>query len=520
MGSKASTVVVWEPSARQSAFIEAAPIFEVLFGGARGGGKTDGVLGEWLSHSAAYGENAIGLMVRRTYKQLVETIERSRVIYSPLGAKLSDDMWRFPNGARLRFAYLERDADADNYLGHSYTRVYVEEITSFPNERPIMKLMATLRSGKGVPCGFRATGNPGGIGHHWVKKRYIDHAPLGWKITKQIFKNPLTGEEIERDRVFIPSKVQDNKFLGTEYVANLQMSGSPSLVKAWLEGDWNVIEGAFFPEFSIEKHVIAPFAIPEHWLRFRSMDWGSASPFSVGWWAVAGDTHIPGQAVDIRVARGSQERDSNFTPQHEGEPERIIRALPRGALVRYREWYGADKQGHGLKLTAEEIAEGIKAKEINDPKDSIVYGVLDPAAFSSDGGPSIAERMARTGVWFRHADNRRVARIGAIGGWDQVRQRLNGDDENPMIYFFSTCTDSIRTLPALQHDPDRAEDVDTESEDHAPDEIRYACMSRPYIKDLQKTERSRILSVGPMNEVTLEDLFESNENQQRRQGRI
>ena len=133
------------------------------------------MLGEWASHADLHGKNAVGLMVRRERVQLLETIERSRQIYVPIGARYNDQdkMWRWPNGARLRFAYLERDADADAYQGHSYTRVYVEELGTFPSASPVLRLMATLRSGEGVPCGFRATGNPGGPGHQWVKARYI-----------------------------------------------------------------------------------------------------------------------------------------------------------------------------------------------------------------------------------------------------------------------------------------------------------------------------------------------------------
>jgi hypothetical protein len=170
--------IAWRAQAGPQWQFIRCPVFEVFFGGARGGGKTDAVLGEWASHAGKYGADAIGLMIRKTRTELVETIERSRIIYSPLGAKYNeqDKMWRFPNGARLRFAYLERDADAEAYQGHSYTRVYVEEIGNFPTAAPILKLMATLRSGAGVPVGFRATGNPGGPGHSWVKARYIDPA--------------------------------------------------------------------------------------------------------------------------------------------------------------------------------------------------------------------------------------------------------------------------------------------------------------------------------------------------------
>lgn len=446
-----STVIVWEPQQGPQTALIQCPVFEVFFGGARGGGKTDAMLGEWVFHAAQYGENAIGLMVRRERTQLIETIERSRALYTPLGWKYNeqDKMWRATNGARLRFAYLERDQDADAYQGHSYTRVYVEEIGTFPNAAPVLKLMATLRSGAGVPCGFRATGNPGGPGHQWVKARYVDPAPSGWKVLKSSFKNPWTGATVERDRVYIPSRLTDNTFLGNEYIANLYMSGSETLVRAWLQGDWDIVDGAFFDSWSV-RNVLVPFKVPDTWLRFRSADWGFATPFSVGWWAVAGDDG----------------------PEH---------GVPKGALVRYREWYGCEpgKPNVGLRLTAEEVAEGILDR---DRGEKITYGVIDPAAFTESGGPSIAERMARTGLVFRRADNRRIGRLGALGGWDMMRARIKGEDDAPMLYVFNTCADFIRTVPVLQHDADRPEDLDTMQEDHAADDCRYACMSRPYVK--------------------------------------
>lgn len=140
---KNKVTVVWEPQPRQALLIS-CPVFETLFGGARGGGKSDGVLGEFAAHADQYGANAIGLCVRRERTQLQELIERSRIIYTAIGAKFNevDKMWRFPNNARLRFAYLENDSDALSYQGHSYTRVYIEEMGTFPNPDPIFKLMA------------------------------------------------------------------------------------------------------------------------------------------------------------------------------------------------------------------------------------------------------------------------------------------------------------------------------------------------------------------------------------------
>lgn len=433
-------VVAWRPQPGPQTALLACPCFEVFFGGARGGGKTDGMLGEFAAHAGQYGRDAIGLMIRRERTQLVETIERSRAIYSAIGWRYNEQekMWRAPDDARLRFAYLERDADAEAYQGHSYSRVYVEEIGNFPSPTPILKLFATLRSGAGVHVGFRATGNPGGPGHQWVRARYIDHAPLGWKVTQHDYVSPISGETITRDRVYIPSRISDNKYLGSQYVANIQMSGSPELVRAWLEGDWSVVTGAYFPEFSIDRHVIAPRELPKEWTRFRAMDWGSYRPTAVLWFAVSDGT---------------------------------LPEFPANALICYREVYTASEPNVGLKLTAEEVADRIADAERGD---KINYGALDPAAWKQDGGPSIAERMLTRKVLFQPADNARLV------GWDQVRARLKGEDDRPMLYVFSTCTNLIRTLPAAQHDETKPEDVDTDGEDHALDALRYACMSRPY----------------------------------------
>ena len=433
--------VIWAPASKPQRALLSCPVFEVFFGGARGGGKTDGVLGDWAQHASAYREQAIGLMVRRTAKQLGETFERARVLYTPLGAKFTGSPESggmrivMPGGARLTFGHLERDKDAEDYQGGSYTRLYVEECGNFPSAAPILKLFATLRSGSGVPVGVRLTGNPGGPGHQWVKARYIDPAPLGWRV--------LVDAETGLERVFIPSRVTDNPMIGPGYVANLRASGAPELVRAWLEGDWSVIAGAFFPEFG-PRHVIPTRAPPGHWLRFRSMDWGSARPFAVGWWA---------------VSDGSD-------------------GLPRDALVKYREWYGSTGEPNvGLRLTAEEVADGIKAREAGE---TIAYGVADPAIFASDGGPSIAERQFKRGVSWRPADNARVPRSGALGGWDVFRQRLKGQDGRPMAYWMDCCTDGIRCVPAMQHDAARPEDMDSEGEDHVVDADRYAMMSRPW----------------------------------------
>lgn len=468
------------------------------------------MLGDWASHADEFGIDAIGLIIRRELTQLKELIERSKQIYRPLGAEwhVSEKMWRFPNGARLTFAYLDNDDDADRYQGSSFSRVYIEEMGGFPDPKPIFKLMACIRSANPkVRCGFRATANPGGPAHHWLKQRYIMPAPRGMQIIKSKFINPFTNEEYEQERVFIPSKITDNKYNNTpEYVARLQMVGNARLVQAWLQGNWDIIEGAYFDEWNERRHVITQFIIPAHWTRFVSMDWGSARPSAVLWWAVVPDKFDP----------MPDHLPSSFDPRYAYQNN-----LPRGAIVCYREWYTCqvDENGEsmhnntGQKLTAEQFASGIAEREKREPRDAngrprISYRVADPSIFKEDGGPSLAERFAAEPYFhfWRPADNARVARKGAMGGWDMVRARLIGEDGDPMIYFFPNCVDSIRTLPAMQHDKDNIEDVETDNvEDHLIDGIRYACTSRPYSRPEGDPDKGRIMTVGPDNQLTIKD---------------
>lgn len=503
--------VVWSPEPGPQTWLLSCPIFEVFFGGARGGGKSDGMLGDFASHADEYAEFAIGLVVRRELAQLRELIERSKQIYRPLGAEwhVSEKMWRFPNGARLTFAYLDSDDDADKYQGASFSRIYIEEMGGFPDPKPIFKLMACIRSpNPNVRCGFRATGNPGGVGHLWIKQRYIMPAPGGMKIIKSKMVNPFTKEEFAQERVFIPSKITDNRYNNTpQYVARLQMVGNARLVEAWLQGNWDIIEGAYFDEWDERRHVIPQFIIPAHWTRFTGMDWGSAKPFSVGWWAIVPDRYEP----------LADHLPSTFNPKYAYKNN-----LPRGAMVCYREWYGCqiDENGNsmhnnvGLKLTVGQLAGGIAERERSEPvndqgRPRMAYRVAGLDLFKEEGGPSLAERMA-DGPYYQFwikADNARVAKKGAIGGWDMVRNRLIGEDGEPMIYFFPNCVDSIRTLPALQHDKDNIEDVDSDNEDHAPDQIRYACMSRPYSRPVGSSEKGRIMTVGPDNQLQIKDVM-------------
>jgi hypothetical protein len=378
-----------------------------------------------------------------------DMIERAGQLYGPAGAKEigSKSTFRMPDGGRLRFRPLSSIKDADKYQGQNLSDACVEEAGLYPSPDPIDRLWGALRGGGGAQ--LLLTGNPGGAGQQWIKSRYINPAPGGMC---QIVRHLPNGAE--HKSIFIPSRVTDNRILlrdDPEYVNRLYLVGNAKLVDAWLKGDWDAVEGAYFDAWS-QDLIIDPFPIPEHWPRIVSFDWGYAKPFSTGWWAIVSEDYL-----------------------HDG----IV--LKRGAMVRYREWYGASAPNVGLKMVAEAVGDGIanRTPEKQGGKCPIDW-VADPAIFSEDGGPSIAERMK---LPFRRADNARVARHGHLGGWDQMRGRM----EEQMIYTFHTCTDSIRTIPSLQHDKTNAEDIDTEAEDHAADEWRYACMSRPFTRSAPKT---------------------------------
>jgi hypothetical protein len=250
----------------------------------------------------------------------------------------------------------------------------------------------------------------------------------------------------------------------SRYRARMRGLGDPMLVKAMEEGDWNILAGGFFPEFRLDVHVPIARALDSkiYTRRFRSSDWGSSAPFSTGWWGIADeDNELPGVAGNSLY-------------------------VPRGSLVRYREWYGKkpNQDNVGLKLPVDKWAKGVLTRTPAD--EEILYDVVDPSMFQENGGPSLIERAMRVkhagrSLNCRKADNRRTGELGAGVGWDQVRMRLQGDDEDecPTMFIMDNCPDAIRLMQSAQHDETKVEDIDTDQEDHALDDIRYACASRP-----------------------------------------
>ena len=444
--------MVWSPQPGPQTYLLQCPVEDVLFGGAAGGGKSDGLIGDFLYHAIEHKNAARGILFRKTNPQLEELISRSKVIYGPLDWKWRerDKTWESPEGAQLKMRYLQHDDDWTNYWGHQYTWQGYDEAGLWATAEPMDKLRARLRSAQGVPCKLRLTANPGGVGHGWIKSRYIDPAPPLTPFRCEVATDEQ-GKKYYVERVYIPSRLSDNRILvenDPTYISKLYASGDRDQIRAWVHGEWDVAIGQFFTEWDYTRHIIPEREIPKSWTKFCAFDWGHKTPFCNLWIAVA----------DGEKSLG------DITP-------------PEGCLVVYREWYGSSGHNKGLELDPREIALGILSREM----EKISYRVADYQIFRTDNGPSIAEEMRRVGVYWKAADKERKA------GWQQVKLRLRGKrygdpDWQPMLLIMDSCKSLIRTLPLMQHDDKDPDDVMKHKgvEDHAPETLRYGCMSRPY----------------------------------------
>lgn len=419
----------------------------VGFGGARGGGKSWAVRVKAIIMGLSH-PGIKQTIIRRTYPELQENHIK------PIRLMLPGELYTyneskkeltFINGSVLLFRYCSSDKDLMNFQGTEMDILYIDEATHFTEEQ-FKILNACVRGVNSFPKRIYLTCNPGGPGHSWVKRLFID-------------RNFREGENPE-DYSFIHSKVTDNKALlqnDPEYISQLEALPERKR-KAWLEGDWNVLEGQFFEEFTDDPahyddgrftHVINPFAIPPEWKIYRSMDWGYNKPFSIGWWAVDYD----------------------------------------GVLYRILEYYGCrqDAANEGLHLQPAAVFKRVKELENEHPwlKGKTIIGVADPACWGTQTGESVAETAAKAGVYFRPGDNARIP------GWMQIHYRLDFDENGyPMMYVFKNCYAFIRTIATLVYDEHKVEDLDTNGEDHVLDEVRYMCMTRP-IKPRVKEPENR-----------------------------
>nr|DAQ85126.1 MAG TPA: Large subunit terminase [Caudoviricetes sp.] len=419
----------------------------IAYGGARGGGKSWAVRTKSKLLAFRYPGIKI-LIVRKTYKELqnnhIEQLTAELAGFAKYNR--SDKMFRFPNGSTISFGYCANEGDLGQYQGAEYDVVFIDEAGQL-QESWIRKINLCVRGTNGFPKRTYYTLNPGGPGHAYFKRVFVDRN--------------FNPDEDPDDYFFIQAKVEDNKVLmdtQPDYLRELE-NLPPTLRAAWKDGRWDVYEGQFFEDFRDVPehyqdrrwtHVIEPFEIPDGWTICRSYDFGYGKPFSCAWWAVDYD----------------------------------------GTIYRIMELYGCTRTpNEGVKWTPDKQFEEIHKTEMQHPwlKGKNIIGVADPAIWDASRGESVADTAARYGVFFTPGDNERIA------GWMQCHYRLQFDEDGyPRMYVFNTCRAFIRTVPTLIYDEHRAEDLDTKMEDHVADEWRYFCMSRP-IKPIRAVKEPRIL---------------------------
>ena len=437
--------IIFQPNPGPQTDFLAASEREVLYGGSAGGGKSFGLLADPLRYFS--NPNFNGLILRRTNDELRELIWKSRELYPRAypGAKWQEkkSQWVFPSGAKLWMTFLERDEDCLRYQGLSFSYIAFDELTQHPTPFAWNYMRSRLRTtDPDLPIFMRATTNPGGPGHGWVKRMFIDPAPAGKSFAAT---NIDTGDTLEYpaghekegqplfQRRFIPASLKDNPYLqqGGQYEANL-LSLPEMQRRQLLEGDWNIADGAAFPEFRTPIHTMEPFDIPPDWRRFRSCDYGYSSYSAVHWFAI----------------------DPSFE-----------------TLYVYRELYLS-------KHTGRDLAKAILAAEAGD---KVSYGVLDSSCWHNRGqiGPSIAEEMIAEGCRWRPSDRSAGARVAGKNRFHELL-KIDEDTELPGIVFFNTCRQIISDLPVIPSDPRGSDDIDPRySSDHAYDSVRYGIMSRP-----------------------------------------
>ncbi len=443
--------VAWSPQPGKQSMLVTCPIEDVFYGGARGGGKSDGLLGDFAIHAGRHGRHAQGILFRRTFPRLEEIIRRSSEIYKPCGWTYNhaDHIWTAPNGAVLKLRFLDSDQDVANYIGHQYTWMGFDQVEEWLTPYAVDKLWGSIRSPHGVPCVRRLTGNPPAPA--WLKQRYYDPHPGGMVPFKY---QPLPAEQptVWIQAVFIPSQLEDNPLLmenDPDYERRLAATGDPRLFQAWRHGNWDVMLGQVFEEWRNDLHVLPRFHAPRGWPKAGGLDWGFRNP---GWFGLA---HL-GPDGEVIVAkelyfRQRTAEDVGEAIGHLCRPEGHIEYIAADEQM----WY---KTGVSAPTIAEECQLGI---------------------FKAYGGP--AEEAPRL-IAATHGRGSRATKLVVMHRYLAWKADAKGKVPPwglPLLRFTADCKHALRTIPALPYDPHKPEDVDTGAEDHPYDGITALLMSRP-----------------------------------------
>lgn len=411
---------------------------QILYGGAAGGGKSHSM--RWDAYSACLGNPGLdAYLFRRTRVELENThIKRLRQdLPEELGRyNETKNRWEFPNGAFLNFCYAEHEKDVEKYNSVEFHWLGIDEAGQFtPYQLSYLKTRMRLGGYTPVEDIFPRLimgANPGGVSHNYLKQMFIVGREPEVIFYDETMRDPQDPTDRGWPSMFIPAKIADNRYLDKNYAA---VFGGLSEVKQkqLRDGDWDVIPGAYFDCWNPDVNVVRPFEIPEYWGTFMACDWGHATPFWIGEFAI--DDGEIGEEDDLYLVW---------------------------------EWYGSEKEyglgNKGLRMDAEDVA-----REVRRLRKTPGYGVADPSMWRTDSGPSAQEKASRGGLYFAKADNERVA------GWQEMYDRIKAGK----LKIFSTCKAAIACIPTLEVDPNKPEDILKQGEDHPGDGIRYGCMSRP-----------------------------------------
>lgn len=472
------TRALWSPMpGSQEAYLR-SPVFEVLYEGTRGPGKTDALLFDFQQHTgklsynngmqwSGFGPDWSGVILRQTFPQLSDIISKSKKWFNRLHPDVrpvfheTKTTWTWPTGETLWFTHMKTPDEYYRFHGHSYTFVGWEELTTWPDLQCYLLMMSTCRSARAnVPLKYRATTNPYGPGHNAVKRRFrLPTAPL--RPGQRARMTPIIREPGEPDRIAIHGYLHENIVMlaaDPRYEERLaQAARNPAERAAWIDGSWDIVAGGMFDDVWDARYHVVPnlflHQLPRGWRVRRSYDHGQSKPFSVGWHAVSN-----GEPVMTRSGP--------------------VGTVP-GDVIRVHEWYGSHMDNVGVRMEARAIARGIRDRE----HDWGVWGLVrtgpaDDAVFDNfEGERSVAGEMEKEGVTWAPAGKGPGSRRQ---GWEMFRTYLanakpssTGPREHPGYFVCERCTDFMRTVPVLPRSTRDPDDVDTEAEDHIGDEVRY-----------------------------------------------
>ena len=511
----------WQPLPGSQTLAMSCPAHVILYHGSRGPGKTDAQLMRFRRYvGQGYGKFMRGIIFDREYKNLDDLVSKSmrwfpeiREVGSATGdarflSSKSDYRWVWPDGEELMFRAIKKESDYWGYHGQEFPFIGWNELTKYPNDTLFDMLMSCNRSSfrpedypvtidgdaykesgriilvdeddesamhyllPEIPLEVFATCNPHGVGHNWVKKRFINAAPMG-RVVRRVVNvfNPRTQqrEDVVKTVVHLFGSYKENKYLSPDYVAGLEIMTDKNKRRAWLFGDWDIVAGGMFDDvWDSTQHIVKPFKIPMNWRITRSYDYGSSKPFSVGWWAIS-------DGSDVENADGTW------------------RSTVRGDLFRIAEWYGCTgKPNEGLRMLVNDVAAGIVEREmVMGLYGRVQPGPADNSIFDVEDGNSFAANMAKPvkvrgkmykGITWNRSDKSQGSRKA---GWEAIRKWLKGGlrpekggpREYPGMFIFNTCKDCIDLFPILPRDEVDQDDVDTDAEDHIGDEVRYMVLS-------------------------------------------